>query len=131
MNNYILALLRIYFVVIFLITLRIATLPFWQHFSFLIIPKYILLFLPRWWLLPALLLILFFWRSLVKYQRFLMPIMFLVSLEYLDFQVPNLSPPWREGESKIKIITVNMGIAVTIIAASTGEVKLKPFIEKN
>ncbi len=109
MNNYLLALLRIYFIVIFLTTLSVATLPFWQQFSFLALPKYILLFLPRWWLLSALLLLLFFWRCLTKPQRLLVPVLIFVSLNYLDFQLPNFAKPISQNGKNIKIVTANMG----------------------
>lgn len=90
----------------------VTLLPWWPTYDLLIIPKYLLLFGPRWWLLILVLCLVCFWCYLTKHQRNLLPLLLLLSFNYLDFQIPNvwknfLSDPQKQH--KLNVITFNIG----------------------
>ncbi|MEY8213219.1 MAG: hypothetical protein RPR97_01910, partial [Colwellia sp.] len=62
-------------------------LPWWPSITFLVVPKYILLFSPRWLLLLALMVLFFLWNYLSKAQKYLLPLLFFISIKYLDLGV--------------------------------------------
>jgi len=90
----------------FLVTL----LPYWPYHEIFIIPKYILLFGPRWWLLFSVILIVVFWKSLSKKQLISSVVLFLLSLNYLGFQLPRISSYFSDSnDTDITIISANVG----------------------
>jgi len=84
--------LPIYFYLCVLACIVVTLLPWWPTVDLLIIPKYALLFGPRWWLLLLVLPIAIAWRMLSSKQKALYPVLLLLSLSYLDFQLPK---PWH------------------------------------
>jgi len=90
-------------------TLCILTLPYWAEFDMLIIPKYILLFFPRWWLLTYFFVIIILWKYLSKIQRYTLPFLFAVALSYLDFQIPEIFESNNHVHEEVKIVSVNLG----------------------
>ncbi|MBA6265149.1 endonuclease/exonuclease/phosphatase family protein [Colwellia sp. Bg11-12] len=86
----------------------VTLLPWWPSFDSLILPKYLLLFGPRWWLLGVVLFILIGWFVLSKRQKITFFILILLSLNYLDFQLPQFFHGNAVGK-EIKIISANIG----------------------
>jgi endonuclease/exonuclease/phosphatase (EEP) superfamily protein YafD len=88
-------------------------LPWWPQINAAIIPKYILLFGPNWWLICFVLILAFFWRCFTKTQFFVYPILVILSFNYLDFQLPatysNVISTPNDPQIKLKVITFNMG----------------------
>lgn len=109
MNTYLKTFTQLIFTVGFISALSILTLPFWSDFDVLIIPQYILLFLPRWWLVTYLFVLVFLWRFLSKTQRYAIPLLFIVAIDYLDFQLPNIFETNDSYSLKLKIVSVNLG----------------------
>lgn len=90
----------------------VTLLPWWPFYQWLIIPKYLLLFGPRWWLLLLSLFIFVFFPFLSKPQKLFLPIIFMGVFNYLDFQLPSLTQYFQstvEDENSIKIIQANIG----------------------
>jgi len=98
-----------YFIVIFCLCLLVTILPWWPVNEILIIPKYILLFAPRWWLLLGVIGLFAFWRYLSKLQWQLSPVLILLSLHYLDVQIPTFWEVLDGSNHKMKVITANIG----------------------
>jgi len=86
----------------------VTLLPWWPSFDSLILPKYILLFGPRWWLLIVVLSIFIGWYALSKRQKITFFILILLSFNYLDFQLPQFWHGNAVGKG-IKIISANIG----------------------
>ncbi|WP_041737188.1 endonuclease/exonuclease/phosphatase family protein [Colwellia psychrerythraea] len=98
-----------YFIACCLACALVTLLPWWPSTIFLVIPKYILLFAPRRLLFLALLVLLFLWNNLSKIQKYSLPLLFFISIKYLDFGM-NFNPNNIVEEHKIvKIITANIG----------------------
>jgi endonuclease/exonuclease/phosphatase (EEP) superfamily protein YafD len=87
----------------------VTLLPWWPTIEVLNIPKYILLFGPRWWLLIIVIGLFTFWRYLSKLQLQLSPLLILLSLNYLDFQLPVLWEDQNSSQHKMKVVTSNIG----------------------
>lgn len=85
------------------------TLLYWAKLPLLAIPKYILLFLPRWWLIVLVFFLLTFWRYFNKAQRYIMPLLIIGALQYLDFQIPNANFGHKAKAEQLKILTINLG----------------------
>jgi len=101
--------LPIYFYLCVLACVLVTLLPWWPATGIILIVKYILLFSPRWLLLLGLLFLLFFWKHLTKAQRYLLPLLFLISIQYLNFGMHFYPKTNTEIGKKIKIITANIG----------------------
>jgi len=92
------------------ISVLVTLLPWWPKYNLLIIPKYILLFGPRWWLFIVVLLAFFFWPFLVLWQKRMLFLLLLLSFNYVDFQLPQLwKKPSTSQTTSLKIITYNIG----------------------
>ncbi|MEY8216192.1 MAG: hypothetical protein RPR97_17120, partial [Colwellia sp.] len=76
-----------YFGTCLLVCLLVSLLPWFPSIPIFVISKYILLFAPRWSLLLALMILLFLWNYLSKAQRYLLPLLFFISIKYLDLGV--------------------------------------------
>jgi endonuclease/exonuclease/phosphatase (EEP) superfamily protein YafD len=89
----------------------VVFLPWWPEFYWAIIPKYLLLFGPRWWLLFLVFLIAIFGLFLAKWQKLSWFFLLLIALNYLDFQIPQLAEKTNHvaQQQKIKVITYNIG----------------------
>jgi endonuclease/exonuclease/phosphatase (EEP) superfamily protein YafD len=90
----------------------VTLLPWWPTLSVLVIPKYILLFGPRWVLLLLVFPIVFCWRILSTKQKALYPILLLCSFNYLDFQLPKLwhfIEPENIAADELKVVSYNVG----------------------
>jgi len=88
----------------------VTLLPFWPSYEILIIPKYALLFGPRWWLIICVFLLFILWCYLSKRQLQFAVILILLSLNYLDFQLPKLDPFFTfENNNKISVLSANIG----------------------
>ncbi len=101
-----------YFIICSFLCLLVILLPWSPSFNFFIIPKYILLFGPRWWLLTLVLFLFVVLRHLSGRQRLILPFLILLSLNYCDFQFLNIlkgsiEPPSKQNQ--IKLVTYNMG----------------------
>ncbi|XQW85364.1 endonuclease/exonuclease/phosphatase family protein [Thalassotalea piscium] len=104
------AFLYFYFLVFAVIAVTLS--PWWPFYQGLIIPKYVLLFGPRWWLLLVSLFIFVFWSYLGKKQRLFLPVLFIGVFNYLDFQLPSVThyvQPSPDVSHPIKIIQANIG----------------------
>ncbi len=104
--------ISLYFIMCSVFCLLVTLLPWWPSLDFVIIPKYIVLFGPRWWLLILILVLACFGRYFSKAQLRLYIVLILLSFNYLDFQLPTyssfLSTNAEQG-LELKIITFNMG----------------------
>jgi vancomycin resistance protein VanJ len=103
---------RYYFVFLVIISFAVTILPWWPFYQWLLVPKYVLLFGPRWWLLLLCLLNFIFWRQLGKKSRFISPLLVITALNYLDFQLPSLTQYFQlrnVDNNSIKIINANVG----------------------
>tara|TARA_R110001583_G_scaffold22536_1_gene84487 strand:+ start:9030 stop:9956 length:927 start_codon:yes stop_codon:yes gene_type:complete len=91
--------------------LLVTTLPYWPAFEILIIPKYALLFGPRWWLLIIVVGLFVFWRYLSKLQLQLSPLLILLSINFLDFQLPSITSYFSNptASQKISVLSANVG----------------------
>jgi len=104
--------LSIYFFICISVCVIVTLLPWWPTLNVLIIPKYVLLFGPRWLLLLLVLPIVFCWRMLSIKQKALYPLLLLSSFNYLDFQLPKM---WHYFEpdnvtiDEIKVVSFNIG----------------------
>jgi len=79
-------------------------------YDILIIPKYALLFGPRWLLLLVVLFLFLLFRHLSKRQLQLSVLLILLSLNYLDFQIPKLNSFFSSSyKDKISILSANVG----------------------
>ena len=106
-----------YLILIFIICAAVTFLPWWPFYSWLLVPKYVLLFGPRWWLLLLCLLTLIFWPQLGKKSKFIFLLLLIATFNYLDFQFPSLTQyvvPKNEGNVSVKIINANIGGASTV-----------------
>ena len=106
-----------YLVLLLIICLAVTLLPWWPFYQWLLVPKYVLLFGPRWWLLLLCILTLIFWPQLGKKSKFIFPLLVISALNYLDFQLPSLTQyfePKNEGNVSVKIINANIGGASTV-----------------
>lgn len=104
--------LSIYIFICILACVLVTLLPWWPTLSVLIIPKYVLLFGPRWLLLLLVLPIVFFWRMLSTKQKVLYPLLLLCSFNYLDFQLPKLwhyLAPDNVTVDELKVVSFNIG----------------------
>ena len=102
----------LYFYCLVIAVVVVSVLPWWPFYQWLIIPKYLLLFGPRWWLAIVSLCILAFWAYLSRRKRLLLPVLFMGVLNYLDFQLPSFTQyfqPSIENTQTIKIIQANIG----------------------
>jgi vancomycin resistance protein VanJ len=92
-----------------LTSIVVFSLPVWAKFDSLIMLEHLILFAPRWWLISLIIILPLCWRFLSVFQRYTLPLLFYISLVYLDFQLPNLFD-FREGNSTtVKVVTANMG----------------------
>lgn len=101
-----------YFIACCCACILVTFLPWWPFFDALVIPKYFLLFGPRWWLLVLVMMIPLGWKYLSKRQLTILPFMLVLSLNYLDFQLPRMwSSLWQnENDStKLTVLTANVG----------------------
>ncbi|MDX2367587.1 MAG: endonuclease/exonuclease/phosphatase family protein [Colwellia sp.] len=88
----------------------VTLLPFWPTYEILILPKYILLFGPRWWLIACVFLLFVFWHYLSKRQLQFSVLFIVLSLNYLDFQLPTLGSFFSSNTNNdISILTANIG----------------------
>lgn len=89
--------------------LLVSLLPWWPSAPTLVVFKYILLFAPRWLLFLVVLVLLFLWNYLSKAQRYLLPLLFFISIKYLDLGV-HINHDFQVDQHKtVKIITANIG----------------------
>ncbi|MFT5756265.1 MAG: vancomycin resistance protein VanJ [Alteromonadaceae bacterium] len=93
----------------FLASIIVFTLPIWSKLDLLLIPEHLVIFAPRWWLITLILILSMFWRYLTLYQRYTLPLLFYISLVYLDFQLPNRADVPAGKSTIFKVVTVNMG----------------------
>jgi vancomycin resistance protein VanJ len=103
---------RYYLVSLVIISFAVTILPWWPFYQWLFVPKYVLLFGPRWWLSLLCLLTLFFWPQLGKNSKFMYPLLVIAALNYLDFQLPSLTQYFKsknESNVSFKIINANIG----------------------
>lgn len=103
---------KLYFVFCSIACVFVTLLPFWPTYDLLIIPKYALLFGPRWWLLASVLAVFLFWVYLSKRQIQFSVLLVLLSLNYLDFQLPKLKPFFLNelnNKSEITVLSANIG----------------------
>jgi vancomycin resistance protein VanJ len=104
--------LSIYFFICFLACTLVTLLPWWPILNVLVIPKYVLLFGPRWLLLLLVLPTFLCWRLLSKKQKMLYPLLVVLSFNYLDFQLPK---PWHylavdnAAVDELKVVSFNIG----------------------
>ena len=101
-----------YFYFLVIAVVAVTFLPLWPFFNGLIIPKYLLLFGPRWWLLILIAVVCFFWSYLNIKKRLFLPIIILGAFNYLDFQVPSLNYYMQTKPAEnntVKIIQANIG----------------------
>jgi len=99
-----------YFVMCCILCILVSTLPYWPAYDLLIIPKYALLFGPRWWLLITVVCLFVFWRYLSKRQLQLSSLLILLSLNYLDFQLPNMGSYFSSyTNDEISVLSANIG----------------------
>jgi len=101
-------LITLFFIFCCIACVLVTLLPWWPSFDSLVIPKYLLLFGPRWWLLILLLFILVGWKCFSNRQRIIFPILVLFSLNYLDLQLPQIWHGNNKGKA-IKIVSANIG----------------------
>lgn len=99
----------VYFYTLVLTVFLVTLLPWWPVSEILTIPKYVLLFGPRWWLLIVVIGLFAFWRYLSKLQLQLSSVLILLSLNYLDFQLPVFWQSPNSSSDTLKIITANIG----------------------
>lgn len=102
----------VYFYLMVISVFVVSTLPWWPNYQSLIIPKYVLLFGPRWVLLLFVLLIILGWRILSTKQKTLYPLLVLLSFNYLDFQLPKIwhyLSPDNVVVNELKIVSFNIG----------------------
>ena len=102
----------IYFLICVFACVSVTLLPWWPTLNVLIIPKYVLLFGPRWLLLMLVLPIILGWRILSTKQKKLYPLLILFSLNYLDFQLPNLWHYFTADNvtgDELKVVSFNIG----------------------
>ncbi len=109
--------LTLYFYLCVLACILVTLLPWWPTVDLLIIPKYALLFGPRWWLLLLVLPIAIAWCILSGKQKVFYPVLLLLSFNYLDFQLPK---PWHyvgvdsfitknNVSDEVKVVSFNIG----------------------
>jgi len=101
-----------YFVLCCVFCLLVTALPYWPTYDLLIIPKYALLFGPRWWLLVCIMCLYFFWRYLSKRLLQLSLLLILLSLNYLDFQLPHITSYFSASASTVQelsVLSANIG----------------------
>ena len=87
----------------------VSLLPWWPSTSIFVVFKYILLFAPRWLLFLVVLVLLFLWKHLSKAQKYLLPLLFFISIKYLDFGLHFNHSSHVEQHKTVKIITANIG----------------------
>jgi len=92
-----------------LVSVIVFTLPIWPSIDSLLIPELFVMFAPRWWLITLICILSIFWRFLTLYQRYCLPILFYISIVYLDFQLPNRAVLPGGESTTFKIVTANMG----------------------
>ena len=109
-NNVIEKVAYAYFALSFVLCLLVATLPYWPSYEILTIPKYALLFGPRWWLLVMVVSVFLLWRYLSNRQLQFSLLMILLSLNYLDFQWPNIASYFSPSTGQeISVLSANVG----------------------
>lgn len=104
--------LYLYFLICTVVCILLTLLPWWPASGLLIIPKYVLLFGPRWLLLLLIVPIAFCWRILSPKQKITYPILLLCTFNYLDFQLPkawHYVEPENVADGEIKIVSFNIG----------------------
>lgn len=103
----------IYFIFLAILAIIVTFLPWWPFHPWLVIPKYLLLFGPRWWLLIFCIFSVAFWSSFGRRSKLAFPFLIVASLNYLDFQIPSvmryLQTPNISINHGIKIINANIG----------------------
>ena len=102
-------LLNWYFGLCLLGCILVSLLPWWPSIPAFVILKYILLFAPRWLLFLSLLVLMFSWSYLSKPQKYLLPLLFFISIKYLDFGMHLNLDSHEEQHETVKIITANIG----------------------
>lgn len=100
-----------YFIFCCSMCVLVVLLPYWPTHELFIIPKYVLLFGPRWWLLSCIILLLFFWKRLSKKQLLSSVLLFFISLNFLGFQLPSISTYFStaNNEQELTIVSANVG----------------------
>lgn len=104
--------ITIYFFICIIACIVVTSLPWWPNLNVLIIPKYVLLFGPRWLLLLLVLPIVFVWRMLSTKQKAVYPLLILCSFNYLDFQLPKLWHYFAADNvtvDELKVVSYNIG----------------------
>ena len=105
-----------YFIFCSFMCVLVTLLPWWPANDALTIPKYALLFGPRWWLLVCVIGLFVFWRYLSKRQLQLSSLLVLLSLNYLDFQLPSVGSYFSTSTSTSTSITSE----ISILSANIG-----------
>lgn len=102
---------QVYFFFCCCMCVLVTALPYWPVHELLIIPKYGLLFGPRWWLLLLVIGLVFSWRQLSKKQLTSSILLLILSLNYLDFQLPSVREYFSNSSKKadITILSANIG----------------------
>ena len=103
-----------YYMLCCIFCLLVTALPYWPTYELLIIPKYALLFGPRWWLLVCVMCLYLFWRDLSKRQLQFSVLLVLLSLNYLDFQWPTIGSYFSVSASpstvqELSVLSANIG----------------------
>jgi vancomycin resistance protein VanJ len=99
-----------YFVFCCSMCLLVTLLPYWPYHKILIIPKYVLLFGPRWWLLLTVIVLLLFWKLLSKKQLLSSILLFLLSLNFLGFQLPSIGEYFSSSNINNDITTLSANV---------------------
>jgi endonuclease/exonuclease/phosphatase family metal-dependent hydrolase len=98
----------------------VTLLPWWPANEILTIPKYALLFGPRWWLLVVVVGLFFFWRYLSKRQVQFSTVLVLLSFNYLDFQLPSLGSYFSTSTSTSTSTSISTTHEISVLSANIG-----------
>ena len=109
-----------YFIFCCFMCLLVTLLPWWPTNELLTIPKYALLFGPRWWLLICVIGLFVFWRYLSKRQLQFSLFLVLLSLNYLDFQLPSVASYFSTSTSTSVLASTSIRSEISILSANIG-----------
>jgi endonuclease/exonuclease/phosphatase family metal-dependent hydrolase len=109
-----------YFIFCCFMCLLVTLLPWWPTNELLIIPKYALLFGPRWWLLVCVISLFVFWRYLSKRQLQFCSFLILLSLNYLDFQLPSVASYFSTPTPNSASTSTSISSEISILSANIG-----------
>ena len=93
--------------------LIIFLLPWWPSTEYLVIPKYILLFFPRWWMIGVALCCLALAPFVCWKYRVLVILVALIALQFNDLRV-NLRGNSVKKENGITVMSANIGAGVSL-----------------